>query len=308
MNACLRAVVRSGIYYGKEVYGIEHGYEGMINNAITPLDLRFVANILQRGGTVLRTARSHAFMTKEGRERAFDNLQSHGIEGIVAIGGDGTYTGAKIFHEEFNIPILGLPGTIDNDLYGTDYTIGFDTAINTAMEAIDKIRDTADSHDRTFFVEVMGRHAGYIALDCGIAGGAVIALIPETLTTIEELADVITKGWERKKSSQLIVVAEGDDLGNVYEIVDKLKIIMPSLDPRIAVLGHIQRGGTPTAKDRILASRLGIAAVEGLMNGYTCHSAGIINDEIVYVPLSEAIGKLKPIDASLTKLVEILSW
>ena len=222
MNAAIRAVVRTAIYHNLQIYGIERGYEGMINNAIMELNSRSVSNIIQRGGTILKTTRSAHFMTTEGRKKAFENLQLHGIEGLVAIGGNGTYTGAMTFYKEYGIPTIGIPGTIDNDLYGTDYTIGYDTAINTALGAIDKIRDTADSHDRIFFIEVMGRDAGFIAMDSGISGGAEAVLIPETITNLEALATKLTGGNDKKKTSQIIVVAEGDEAGGVYEIVDKL--------------------------------------------------------------------------------------
>ena len=246
-------------------------------------------------------------MTYEGRKKAFVNLESHGIEGLAAIGGNGTYAGAKVFYEEFGIPTIGIPGTIDNDLYGTDYTIGYDTAINTALDAIDKIRDTADSHDRIFFIEVMGRDAGFIAMDSGISGGAEAILIPETPTDIEALAFKLTGGTERKKTSQIIVVAEGDDAGNVFQIVEQLKKYIPQFQYRITVLGHIQRGGSPTARDRVLASRLGEAAVRGLIEGKKNMAAGIINDNISFVSFDDAITKRKPIIADLIRLSEVLS-
>jgi len=307
MNACIRAVVRTGCYKELKVYGVERGYQGLIDGMMVQMESRSVSNIIQRGGTIIKTARCKAFETKEGRRLAFENIQEKGIDGLIVIGGNGTYTGAKFFYEEFGIPIIGVPGTIDNDLYGTDYTIGYDTAINTALDAIDKIRDTADSFDRTFFVEVMGRDAGYIALDVGLSGGAEAILVPETHTDVDDLIAVLQKGWGRKKGSQLVVVAEGDDEGGVFEIVKKIKLKVPNLDPRMVVLGHVQRGGSPTARDRVLASRVGFAAVEALLEGKTNVAVGIVNDKIHYVPLKDAIEKKKSVNSNLLKLAEILS-
>ena len=307
MNAAIRAVVRTAIYHNLQIFGKERGYDGMIKNAIFEMNSRSVSNIIQRGGTILRTARSTEFMTFEGRKKAFANLEMHGIEGMVAIGGNGTYIGAKTFFEEFGVPVIGVPGTIDNDLYGTDYTIGYDTAINTALDAIDKIRDTADSHDRIFFIEVMGRDAGFIAMDSGISGGAEAILIPETATDIEALAARLSGSTERKKTSQIIVVAEGDDAGDVFVIVEKLKEYIPQFQYRITVLGHIQRGGSPTARDRVLASRLGEAAVCGLIKGRKNEAAGIINDHVSFVNFNDAIYKRKPVNADLIRLADVLS-
>jgi len=307
MNACIRAVVRTAIYHGIEIFGIERGYVGMIDNMIIPMNSHSVSNIIQRGGTILKCARSTEFMTVEGRQKAFVNLETHGIDGLIAIGGNGTYTGGIKFYEEFGIPIIGVPGTIDNDLYGTDYTIGYDTAINTALQAIDKIRDTADSFDRMFFVEVMGRDAGFIAMDVGIGGGAEAIFIPEFEESIEDMVAMIKKGWGRKKTSQLIIVAEGDEHGNAFEIAEAIKKRIPDFEYRVTVLGHIQRGGSPSARDRVLASRLGQAAVDGLIKGYNQEAVGIVNDIITYTPLAEAIGKRKEISKDLVKLVEILS-
>ena len=307
MNACIRSVVRSAIYHGIEVYGARYGYNGLIEGDIFKLKSYSVSNILQKGGTILKSARSKDFFTKEGRAKAFKQIQSKGIEGIVAIGGDGTFTGANIFTEEYGVPIVGAPGTIDNDLYGSDYTIGFDTAVNTALEAIDKIRDTANSHDRVFFVEVMGRHSGYIAIQSGIGGGAELVMVPEMSTTIEDVLDTLKKGRDRDKTSSIIIVSEGDEQGNAIEIASKVAKQLPDLDIRVSTLGHIQRGGAPTAFDRILASRLGIAAVEGLLNGQKNCMVGIIDNELKYTNFKLAISKSKPLNPELIKLVEILS-
>lgn len=305
MNACVRAAVRTALYYNIEPFGIIRGYDGMINNDITPLNSLSVSNILQKGGTVLKSARSKEFMTNEGRKKAYNHLVSHGIEGLVAIGGDGTFTGAKIFYEEFGIPTVGAPGTIDNDLYGTEFTIGYDTAINTALDAIDKIRDTADSHDRVFFVEVMGRNSGYIAVVCGIAGGAEKTLIPETKTSVDEIIQLLQK-TKKTKRSYIFVVAEGDEEGNAETIAQQVQNQMPQLSVRVSKLGHIQRGGSPTAKDRILASKMGMSAVEGLINGEKSSMVGINGINTVYVPFHDAIKKTKEINPDLLKLQEVL--
>ena len=263
--------------------------------------------MVQRGGTILKSARSKEFTTKEGRAKAFKQLKKHGIEGLVAIGGDGTFTGANIFYEEHGIPVVGAPGTIDNDLYGSDYTIGFDTAVNTALDAIDKIRDTANSHDRVFFVEVMGRHSGYIAIQSGIGGGAELVMVPETSTTIEDVIHTLQKGRDSQKTSSIVVVAEGDEQGNAHQIADRVKSNMPDIDVRVSTLGHIQRGGEPTSFDRILASRLGLAAVEGLINGEKNVMVGVIDNKITYTNIKLAISKSKPLNQELIRLVEILS-
>jgi len=308
MNACIRAVVRGAVYHGIEVFGIRRGYNGMINGDIFQMTSHSVSNIVQRGGTILKSARSKEFMTIEGRKKAYDQLQKFGIEGLIAIGGNGTFTGATIFYDEYGIPTVGAPGTIDNDLYGTDYTIGFDTAVNTALEAIDKIRDTADSHDRIFFIEVMGRDSGYIAIQSGIAGGAEMVMVPEVLTPITEVVNVLKQGWSRQKSSSIIVVAEGEEEGNAVEVAEKIrKQVDPDIDMRVTTLGHIQRGGIPTAYDRILASRLGLGALEGLMDGQKNVMAGIINNELVYTPFRDTIRLPKPINQDLLRMVKILS-
>jgi 6-phosphofructokinase 1 len=307
MNACVRAAVRGAIYHGVEISGIMKGYNGMIHGEIKHLTARSVSNIIQTGGTILKSARSMDFMTKEGRQKAYDHLQKHNIEGLIAIGGNGTFTGAKIFFEEFGIPTVGAPGTIDNDLYGTDYTIGYDTAVNTALDAIDKIRDTASSHDRVFFIEVMGRDSGYIAIYTGIGGGAELILVPETETTIDDIKNTLEQNWKKKKSSSIIVVAEGDELGNANMVSERVKEVMPKFDSRVTNLGHIQRGGTPTAADRVLASRLGLGAVEGLLNGHSNEMAGVVNNKLVYTSFDDAINKSKPISPELLRLNEILS-
>ena len=307
MNACIRAVVRSAIYHGLEIYGIKHGYNGMINGEIIKLDSSSVSNTIQKGGTILKSARSQDFMTPEGRKKAYEQLTKHGIDGVVAIGGNGTFTGANIFYEEYGIPFIGAPGTIDNDLYGTDYTIGYDTAVNTALDAIDKIRDTADSHERVFFIEVMGRDSGYIAMPCAIGGGAEIVMIPETTTTIATVVDTLQNGWKRFKTSFIIIVAEGDEEGHATEIAAKVATALPQMDGKVTIIGHVQRGGSPTAADRLLASEIGIACVEGLINGKKNVMAGIINAKLHYTPFLDTITKKKLINPRFTRMVEILS-
>jgi 6-phosphofructokinase 1 len=307
MNAALRAVVRASIYYNKEVYGIMRGYEGMIDEEIVKLGARSVGSILQRGGTILKTARSEAFRTKEGRQKAYDNLRSHGIDGLVAIGGDGTFTGLNKFYEEFKMPSVCIPGTIDNDLAGTDFTIGFDTATNTAVEAIDKIRDTALSHNRLFFIEVMGRHSGYIAINSGIAGGAVASIIPEETMTMEELFKKLDEGGKTNRKSSLVVVAEGSKMGGAMELAKNFSERNNYFDIKVTILGHLQRGGSPTYFDRVLASKMGIAAVEGLLNGQTDVMVGIRNNVIVFNKFHDVIGKHHEIDAELIRIAKILS-
>lgn len=306
MNACIRAVVRTALYHKMEVAGIMHGYEGMIDGEILTLRARSVANIIQRGGTMLKTARSKRFMTAEGMEKAAEQLRKYEIEGVVAIGGDGTYKGALEFSNVCNIPFVGCPGTIDNDLSGTDYTIGYDTAINTAMEAVDKIRDTAESHDRLFFVEVMGRHAGNIALNCGIASGAESILIPETKTDVEKLIKRLQQG-RRDKRSRIIIVAEGDEAGGAFKVAEQVKERLPYFDTRVSILGHVQRGGNPTAVDRVNASRLGHAAVEALRMGSKEIAIGLIKDEITHTPFRESVKKISEPEHALLRMVEMLS-
>lgn len=307
MNACIRAVVRTAIYHGIEVYGIRKGYNGMIKGDFYKMESASVSNTIQKGGTILKSARSQAFMTKEGRQQAYESLQKFEIDGLVAIGGNGTFTGATLFYEEFGIPIVGAPGTIDNDLYGTDYTIGYDTAVNTALDAIDKIRDTADSHERVFFIEVMGRDSGYIAMPCAIGGGAEIVMIPESVTSINQVIDTLQNGWNRSKTSFIIVIAEGDEEGNATEVANQVKAALPQMDARVTILGHVQRGGSPTAADRLLASQIGIATVEGLINGKKDVMAGIVNNRLVYTPFKDTIHKKKIINQRFMRMVEILS-
>ena len=306
MNACIRAVVRAAIYYGLDVYGIIRGYTGMINGDIRKLESHSVSNIIQRGGTILKSARSEEFKTKEGRAKAYEQLQKFGIEGLVAIGGNSTFTGASLFYEEYGIPTIGVPGTIDNDLYGTDYTIGFDTAVNTALEAIDKIRDTADSHDRVFFIEVMGRDSGYIALRSGIGGGAELVLIPERPNSLERVVETLRGGKLNSKTSSIVIVAEGEEIGNANSVAHQVRQQLKELDIRVTQLGHIQRGGSPSALDRVIASRMGIAAVEGLLEGRKGEMAGIINNEIVFTPFIDTITKKKPLIADMLRILPIL--
>ena len=307
MNAAIRAVVRASIYYKKEVYGIMQGYEGMISGDIVKLGARSVGNIIQRGGTILKTARSLEFRTPEGREKAFRNLQKNGIDSLVAIGGDGTFTGLHKFYEEYKVPSVCIPGTIDNDLAGTDYTIGFDTATNTAVEAIDKIRDTAISHNRLFFIEVMGRNSGYIAINCGIAGGAVATIIPEESLSMEELFAKLDEGGKTNKKSSLIVVAEGSKIGGAIELAKKFSERNNYFDIKVTILGHLQRGGTPTYFDRVLASKMGVAAVEGLLNGKNDVMVGVQNGAIVYNSFDMIMTHHHEIDNESLRIAKILS-
>jgi 6-phosphofructokinase 1 len=308
MNAAIRAVVRTGIHHGLEVYGIMRGYQGMLEDDIFKMESRSVANIIQRGGTILKTARCKEFLEHKGRKQAFENLSKRGIDGLVIIGGDGSFRGAQIFSNEFDIPCVGLPGTIDKDMAGTDVTIGFDTAVNTAIEAIDKIRDTMDAHDRLFIVEVMGRDAGYIALHSGIATGAENILIPETKTDIESIIASLTEKEKRKKLVNLIVVAEGyDEAGGANGLAEIIKKRLPSADVRICVLGHIQRGGSPTCDDRLVASHMGYYAVESLLVGRKNVMVGVINNKIHYTPLDKAVKEKQKIGQEWMKIVKILA-
>lgn len=307
MNACIRAVVRTARYNELEVVGIIRGYEGMITADFLPMNSSSVSNIIQRGGTILKSARSKEFRTLEGRAKAAENLRNAGIEGLVVIGGDGSFTGAKIFYEEHGFPTIGVPGTIDNDLFGTDNTIGYDTAINTVVDAVDKIRDTADAHDRLFFVEVMGRDAGFIALRSGISVGAEAILVPETETYIDQLIEKLRKGWERQKSSSIIIVAEGDDSGGAYEVAEKVKARFKHYETKVTVLGHVQRGGSPTAADRVLASQLGKAAVDALLAGRKNEMVGLINRKIAFTPFEKAIKHNHQINRELLNLADVLS-
>lgn len=307
MNAAVRAVVRACIYYDLEVFGVYKGYDGLINGNIEQLFVRSVSNILSRGGTFLLSARSKEFRTKEGREKAYENFKKFELDALVVIGGDGSFTGADIFSREFDVPVIGIPGTIDNDLSGTDNTIGFDTACNTAREAIDKIRDTASSHERLFFVEVMGRDAGFIAVNSAIGGGAVAMVIPEHNWTIESLIKRLRKGADNKKASNVVIIAEGCQLGNAYEVAQEVKKELDYFDIRVTVLGHLQRGGSPTTMDRVLASRLGVAAVEGLTHGQSKVMVGMVNSKIVYTPIGDAIKAEKRIGDEEFRIAKILS-
>ncbi|MCB0644293.1 MAG: 6-phosphofructokinase [Phaeodactylibacter sp.] len=308
MNAAIRAVVRTAAFHDLHVYGIYRGYQGMIEGDIHRLEARDVGNIIHRGGTILKTARSKEFMTKEGRQAAYESLLAHDIDACIAIGGNGTFTGAQVFSEEFDLPFIGIPGTIDNVLFGTDLTIGYDTAVNTAVDAVDKIRDTADSHNRLFFVEVMGRNAGFIALNTAIGGGAGGVLVPETNTSLEDLTDLLRKSARKKKLFSLVVVAEGNKNGNATQIAEQVESQLNGLfEIKVTIIGHLQRGGTPSGMDRVLASRLGFAAVEGLMAGKYNVMAGILNDHVHYTSFSDAISKNKPLNKELLKMAEVLA-
>ncbi len=307
MNAAIRAVVRTAAYYDLHIFGIYHGYEGMIDGEMARLDKGDVGNIIHRGGTILKTARSQRFHTKEGRKMAYDALMVHDIDALVAIGGDGTFTGATLFHEEYGIRVVGVPGTIDNDLYGTDYTIGFDTAVNTAIEAVDRIRDTADSHNRLFFVEVMGRDTGYIALNTGIGSGAGAIMIPESKLDVDILIRHLEATAKRQKLFSLIIVAEGNENGNAQKLASEVKTRFPEYDTKVTIIGHLQRGGAPSALDRLIASRMGYKAVEALLEGHTNVMVGIQHNEMVLIPFADAIHKRKMIDQDLLRMAEILS-
>lgn len=306
MNACVRAVVRAGIFHKIEVIGIMHGYNGMIRNEFITLDSSSVSNILQRGGTILKTARSKEFMTMAGMQKAYNNLKKNNIDGIVAIGGDGTFRGAVAFNKKFNIPFIGIPGTIDNDLYGTDYTLGFDTAVNTTLQAIDKIKDTAAAHDRLFFVEVMGRDSGFIALWTGVAGGAEEILLPETKTNITSLIKLLRARKENGKST-IVIVAEGDEAGGALKIAKAVRGKISDYDTRVTILGHIQRGGSPTCFDRILGTKFGVTAVEFLIKGETNKMVGIVKNKIKLTDLEKAVKEHAPLDKDLLSYVKMLS-
>lgn len=307
MNAAIRAVVRAGIYNNVEVVGIMRGYAGMVEGSFKPLVSKDVSNIIQHGGTILKTARSKEFMKASGRKKAYDNLVKEGIEGVVAIGGNGTFTGANIFENEYNIPFVGIPGTIDNDLYGTDYCIGYDTAINTVMQALDKIRDTASAHNRLFFVEVMGRDAGFLALRSGISGGAEGVLIPEVPTHLDELHLYLENKFKEKKSSGIIVVAEGEEEGGAYRIAKKVRKDFEDYDVRVTVLGHVQRGGSPTAFDRVSASKMGVEAVKTLIEGKSNVMIGTKCGQLELVPFEKAIKESKSINQKLYDLLTVLN-
>ena len=307
MNAAIRAVTRSAIYSGFKVKGIYRGYRGLITGEIVEFKTQNVSNIIQMGGTILKTARCKEFQTPEGRKMAYEMLQKEGIDALVVIGGDGSLTGARIFATEYNFPIVGLPGTIDNDLYGTDKTIGYDTALNTIMECVDKIRDTATSHERLFFIEVMGRDAGFLALNGAIATGAEAAIIPEISTEVDQLEELIKNGFRKSKNSSIVLVAESPITGGAMALAERVKNGYPQYDVRVTILGHLQRGGSPTAVDRILASRMGAAAIDALLEDQRNVMIGISNDEIVYVPFSKAIKNDKPINRDLLNTLRRLS-
>ena len=307
MNAAIRAVVRTGIYHGMEMFGIMRGYQGLIEDDIVKMETRSVANIIQRGGTILKTARCKEFYEYEGRKKAYKNLKKRGINGLVIIGGDGSFRGAVKFSQEFDIPCIGLAGTIDKDIHGTDFTIGFDTAVNTAVEAIDKIRDTMDAHDRVFIIEVMGRDAGYIALHSGIATGAENILIPERKTDLKDLVNSLQEKEKRKKLVNLIVVAEGDDFGGANEVQKMIQDELPNSEIRVCILGHIQRGGSPSCLDRLIASRMGYQAVECLREGRHNVFVGILNNKMHYIPLENAVKSKSKISDEWMKIVKILA-
>ncbi|MBO5819676.1 MAG: 6-phosphofructokinase [Bacteroidales bacterium] len=309
MNAAIRAVTRAAIYNGWKVKGIYRGYEGLINNEIKDLSTESVSNTIQRGGTILKTARSKEFMTGEGRRKAYENMKAHGIDALIVIGGNGSLAGAQTFAHEFDLPCIGLPGTIDNDLYGTDSTIGYDTALNTILDCVDKIRDTATSHNRIFFIEVMGRDAGFLAQNSAIAAGAEAAIIPEDQTNVDQLAAFIERGIRKSKNSSIVIVSESqkDGSGGAMYYADRVKNEYPDFDVRVSILGHLQRGGVPTAYDRILSSRLGVAAIEALKDGQRNVMVGIKNNEIAYVPFNKAIKMDKPIDKELINVLQVLS-
>ncbi|HOV11439.1 MAG TPA: 6-phosphofructokinase [Bacteroidales bacterium] len=307
MNAAIRAVVRTGVYMNVTVTGICRGYEGLINNEFVPMQRHSVSNIIQRGGTILKTARSERFMTDDGQELAYKNLVQAKIDALVAIGGDGTFRGAMALGKKYDFPIVGVPGTIDNDLYGTDFTIGYDTAINTVVEAVDKLRDTAASHDRLFFVEVMGRDAGFIALRSGIACGAEEILVPETQTNIDDLIAKLENDYRENKSSGIIIVAEGDDQGGAFDVARKVKEKFSYYDTRVSIIGHMQRGGTPTCMDRVLASTLGYESVMALMKNEKGVMVGQVNKTIVYTPFEKATKHHLEINTNMLKMARILS-
>ncbi|MBU3675723.1 MAG: 6-phosphofructokinase [Chitinophagaceae bacterium] len=306
MNAAIRAAARTALYHGLVPYGIQRGYQGLMEGDLRPMGSRDVSNIIQRGGTILKSARSEAFRTVEGRRTAYEQVKAHQLDALVLIGGDGTIRGAEAFYQEYQIPAIALPGTIDNDLNGTDFTIGFDTAINTAVDAIDKIRDTASSHNRIFLVEVMGRDAGYIALYSGLACGAEHIFIPENQEALDKVIQTIQDDRQRKKESNIIVIAEGDEFGGADALRQQLAKVIPENTMRVVILGHIQRGGSPSCMDRILASRLGQAAVEGLIQGNVQCMAGLINGEIQYTPFQDCVKKLKPMPSDMLRMIDQL--
>ena len=307
MNAAIRSVTRAAIFNGIRVKAIYRGYKGLITGEIKEFQTQNVSNITQQGGTILKTARCDEFKTPEGRKLAYETMKKEGIDALVVIGGDGTFTGARVFAQEFNIPIIGLPGTIDNDLFGTDSTIGYDTALNTIVEAVDKIRDTASSHERLFFIEVMGRDAGFLALNSALASGAEAAIIPERETKVDQLAELIQNGFRKSKNSSIVIVAESEVTGGANGLAERMHREYPSYDVRVTIRGHIQRGGSPTAYDRTLASRMGVAAIDALMDEQRSIMIGIVNDEIVHVPFTKAIKDDKPVNERLLGVLQMLS-
>ena len=306
MNAAIRAVTRAGIYNGFMIKAVYRGYDGLINDEIKPFTTENVSGIIGRGGTILRTSRSKDFMTEEGRQKAYDNLKNEGIDALVIIGGNGSLTGAMHFGQDFDMPCIGLPGTIDNDLFGTDNTIGYDTTLNTIVECVDRIRDTAQSHERIFFVEVMGRDAGFLAQNSAIASGAEAAIIPEDSTDVDQLAQFMERGIRKSKKSCIVIVSESPKCGALY-YADRVKKEFPQYDVRVSILGHLQRGGSPSARDRILASRTGVGAVEAIIQGQRNIMVGVRNNEVTYVPMSEAVRSDKPFDKNLIKVLDELS-
>ena len=307
MNAAVRSVTRAAIFNGIRVKAIYRGYKGLITGEIKEFQTQNVSNIIQQGGTILKSARCAEFRTPEGRKEAFETMKKEEIDALVVIGGDGTFTGARIFAQEYNVPIVGLPGTIDNDLYGTDSTIGYDTALNTIVEAVDKIRDTASSHERLFFIEVMGRDAGFLALNSALASGAEAAIIPERETQVDQLDELISNGFRKSKNSSIVLVAESDITGGANGLAERMKNEHPEYDVRVTILGHIQRGGSPSAYDRILASRMGVAAIDALMDEQRSIMIGIVNDVIVHVPFTKAIKDDKPVNENLLGVLQMLS-
>lgn len=307
MNAAIRATVRASIYHGLRVYGIYRGYQGLIDNHIEEMQSSSVSNIIHSGGTILKSARCDEFLNKAGRSKARDNLREHGIDALVVIGGDGTFRGARVFGQEFNIPVVGIPGTIDNDLYGTDNTIGYDTALNTIVDAVDKIRDTATAHNRLFFIEVMGRDAGFLALSGGIASGAEVVLVPEIEDDYKQLHDFLKSGYKKGKTSSIVLVSEGDEIGGAVKIAENTGKEYPEYDVRVTILGHLQRGGAPSAFDRVLASRMGVFAVKALIDKKKDIMVGLHNDRIAYIPISQSLDNKKPLNTQLLELMKILS-
>lgn len=308
MNAAIRSVVRTCAYHNVQCVGVYRGYQGMIEGDFKEMNARSVNNIINKGGTILKSARSDEFRTYEGRKKAHQHLKDHQVDALVVIGGDGTFTGAMIFNQEFQFPVMGIPGTIDNDIYGTKFTLGYDTALNTVVEAIDKIRDTASSHNRLFFVEVMGRDAGHIALNAGVGAGAEEILIPEENLGLDRLLESLKRSRKSGKSSSIVVVAEGDRIGkNVFQLAQYVEENMPHYDVRVSVLGHIQRGGSPSCYDRVLASRMGVKAVESLLEGKTNYMVGVENDEMVLTPLEKAVKGKSEINRELLRVSDIMT-